>query len=195
MGDIKVNVENRRSDKLLLVAGIGVLIISMMMNVVMLRRNRTLGEWVEAYRSRLVIPKGVRLPTIQGRDLAGKPIAIDFEKQDHPTILFVFSPSCNVCTANWPKWDLILQSRPNTNWRAIFVNMGSPTTSEYRQLHALNHYSVVESLATESILAYRLFQTPETILLSREGKVIFSWEGAITDDVGKSLFAKLISTQ
>jgi hypothetical protein len=166
-------------NKLLLAAGITVLLISTVVNAVMIRENRRLVSLASAFRGQLVLSEGDQLPPLAGVDLNGKSIVVD-SKNEIPTVLFVFSPSCSVCLKNWQNWDSILSSESRSRWRPVFIDAGGNANSDFLQTHGLPRYAVVEDVTKETFLSYRLFSTPQTIVLSRDGKVNFIWGGALS---------------
>jgi hypothetical protein len=96
---------------------------------------------------------------------------------------------------NWPNWDLALAAQPKPNWRPVFVNMGAPTTDKFRHLHGLDRYTVLDDITKDAALAYRPFNTPETIVLNREGEVVGAWDGQLSQTVTSSLSQNLLDVR
>jgi hypothetical protein len=167
-------------NKLLVVAGVLVLFSSMAANLALLRANNQLSARVGALSDQLTAPLGVSLPTLEGDDLTGKPIEIQSQNSGHPTVLFVFSPSCTVCAKNWSNWESLLTSQASLGWRPVFVNTGSHSTAQYQQSHRLDHYETIENISRNTALTYRLYYTPETIILNSEGTAVRSWVGGLS---------------
>ena len=171
------------------------LIVSTSLNVAMIRANRNLANRAEAFRSELAIPNGVVMPDLRGVDLAGKPAVIPSQNPSHPTVIFVFSPTCPSCVRNWSNWTSILSSQSRDLWRPLFINVGPPTTPEFRRLHGLDHYETLDKIDKGTIYDYRIYRTPMTIVLTSSGKVAHAWDGQLSQSLIGSFSQKLLDQQ
>ena len=139
------------------------------------------------------MPVGIHLPAFKGVDRNGKPVVIDPKNAGTATVLFVFSPTCSICARNWRNWNSVLESQGKLGWRPIFVNVGNHTTVDFQNSHGLEHYMIVEEVAKDTALSYRLFHTPETIVLSRSGEVMYVQDGELSPSAITSLSQKLLN--
>ena len=181
-------------NKSLLTIGMFVLLVSTVVNAIMIRENRKLTAQTASLRSQLMVSTGSMLPALKGVNLGGKPIVVDSKDAEHPTVVFVFSPTCGVCLKNWPNWNSILESQAKSGWRPVFVNVGSHASPDFLRSHGLEHYSVVEDVTNDTLLSYRLFHTPQTIVLNRRGEVEYIWDGALSPASMNSLSKALTNT-
>jgi hypothetical protein len=178
--------------KPILAGGVLILLSSLGANVALIRSNRELVARVEDYRTQLLVPKGVSLPPLKGIDLSGRSTVVGFENVNRPTVLFVFSPTCSSCSINWPNWDLLSGSQKKVAWRSVFVNVGGSLPANYIHAHSLDQQLLLTDISKETTLAYRLFYTPETIVLNSQGVAIYAWVGPLTANV-TSAFPQTLS--
>jgi len=134
-------------------------------------------------RRQMTVPLGIVMPPLEGEDSSGKSLKVPAENPGHPTVLFVFSPSCHFCAKNWPNWTSILASEMKGGWRPVFVNAGTLLTPDFRKAHGIDHYITLDKTTSETQLAYRLSETPETIILNSEGRAVQTWAGELSPKV------------
>lgn len=120
------------------------------------------------------------MPNLEGRDSSYAPVSLSLRNTSRPTIVFVFSPTCHYCKDNWSNWDSLLAKRANNEWRAVFLNVGTHSSEGFRQTHALGD-DLIEDVTKKTIDDYRVFYTPETLVLSRDGKIRRSWTGTLRE--------------
>lgn len=161
-------------------------------NVALIAINHKLAHQIELLHEEQVVRKGVVLPPLKGVDLSGKAAYVDYKTGEQPTVLFVFSSTCSVCAKTWPQWDSVLATQKGMGWRPVFVNLGDPVTADYVASHSLDHYTTLDDITKDTVLSYRLFFTPETILLDGEGRVENVWIGQLSPDVTNS-FAQTVA--
>ena len=179
-------------NKLLLGICAIVLLSSALANVLLVRECRDLSKLADSLESQGTTPKGVILPALRGDDLSGTPMTIEVKDTDRPSVLFVFSPACSVCAKNWPKWKSMLDSRKTTLWRPVFVNVGTPSSAEFRTAHGLGQFPTIDIISKDSALAYRFLFTPETIVVNTKGKAEDVWIGELPEGVAEK-FPQTIS--
>lgn len=120
---------------------------------------------------------GTTVPPIKGRLLGAHPGGLDFSRSKVPTLLYVFRPDCGWCEKNLSNLRaLIAASGPR--YRIVGLSLPSATSLNlYLQMTELR-FPVYADVSEDSIEAYRLGGTPETILVSPQSKVLGSWIGA-----------------
>lgn len=155
-----------------------VLVASTVMNFVMIRRNRSLTEHIKSYTAQLSPPIGVPMPDLEGRDSSQALVSLNVRDTNRPTIVFVFSPTRHFCKDNWTNWDRLLENRTNGAWRAVFLNVGTRSTEDFRKTHVLGDY-LIEDVTKKTIDDYRVFYTPGTLVIGSDGKIRRSWTGVL----------------
>ena len=167
-----------------------ILVSSMAANVALMNANRELSAELSR---KTTVPIGVVLPPLEGEDLSGNAVKVAAANPGHPTVLFVFSPTCQFCASNWPNWKSILSSEAQSGWRPVFVNTGIPSAPDFQKSHGIDHYITLEKITPGTQLAYRFSATPETIILNSEGKAVQMWVGELPPKV-VSGFSRALST-
>jgi hypothetical protein len=156
-------------------------------NIAFMRQDALLRARVISLSSELKITLNVPLQApMSGTSLSGSPLAIDFRQADsatgrhHAKILFVLSPECRFCAANWPNWHQLLKDRGgDARWEPVIVNIGPPLDADYLQRHEIGTFAVLQSISPQSAVDYKLFSTPRTIVIDTEGRARGAWEGAL----------------
>jgi peroxiredoxin len=122
------------------------------------------------------VAAGSRIPHIAVRDLDGRRFELDWASVPKPTVLYFFSPKCGWCALNLRNIVDLAGTRKD-GFR--FVGLSAPVAG-LREYVLANHldfsvYSVTEQGALRDI---GLASTPQTLVISRLGVVIKSWQGA-----------------
>ena len=133
---------------------------------------------------------GMAVPPLVGYDLNGKKITLDYGKDHRKTLLLVFSPSCHACDANWPEWQRLIRSSNATDERIILANIATSdpaVTADYITRHHIDSIPALAEVSAESMVAYRLQYTPQTILIGSDGRIEKAYTGVLSSEqfVGK----------
>ena len=142
-----------------------------------LRRIRALSASVETLSPRSGVPEiGSILPAIRARDLAGQSVQLSYGRDQPPTVVYVFSPSCVWCKRNLANIESLV-SRTRGHYRFIGVSLSRSglTTSP-----AAFPFPIFTDISSETSAAYGLGATPQTIVLTNEGRVLKAWSGAFS---------------
>lgn len=118
---------------------------------------------------------GSSVPAIQGKTLGGQLATIGYSGQ-LPTVLYVFQPSCIWCLRNQENITAMTE-RLAGKYRLIGLSLATDGLDEYVKKHNIR-FPVYTDLTPDAIEAYRLGGTPETLVISPDGKVIKNWQGA-----------------
>jgi len=104
-----------------------------------------------------------RRPPITAQDITGQNITIRFDEIERPTLLYVFSPSCGWCKKNEDKIKALTSQTGNTI-RIIGISLSPDGLGEY----VARRFPPVKVIKPDeqTIAAYKLSGTPETILVS-----------------------------
>jgi peroxiredoxin len=153
-----------------------ILILSMAFNLFLAWQLRRAKDGLGRQPSGEALIPGTVVSPIKASDMDGKTVMIDLASKNEPTILYVFNPNCHWCTRNMANVRA-LSNATKGRYNLIGLSLQSDELTTYARknnldipLYALQSYSVIPEL--------RLGGTPETILISQDGKVVKSWLGA-----------------
>jgi hypothetical protein len=116
---------------------------------------------------------------LSGVDADGNFEFVGFGVQKQPTLILVFSPTCEVCRVNWPNWDAILH-KASSGARVVAINLGGHLPNAYLTNHHLNAMDVIAQPFSEGVLEDHFRLTPQTIVVGANGRVKKAWLGALT---------------
>jgi len=168
---------NRGSDSIRIACLIATLLLicSASLNVLLAQKVRQLREWIHLIKSETRLAEGSLVPPIAVRDVNGHPAIISYEQTDLPTLLYVFTPSCGWCAKNMANIKA-LADQARDRYRIIGLSLSSKNLRGYVAEHSLD-FPVYE-VSAESARSYRLGGTPQSIVVSVDGKVLRNWGGA-----------------
>jgi peroxiredoxin len=133
------------------------------------------------FSARAPLSVGVSAPDIIAKNLSGADEKISFKEGDKPGIIYVFSPSCIWCDRNQENLKMIVASKRATH-RIIGVSLVSEGVKEYVAKHNFD-FPVYVNPTHDTVKAYNLGGTPQTIVISSSGKVEQNWEGAFVGEM------------
>lgn len=122
------------------------------------------------------LAEGTTFPRLSVRDLQGQRHIIEYGSSSVPTVLYVFSPTCTWCRSNASKIGS-LKSQIAGKYRVIGISLSDSLLREYIAEYAPG-YSVYSAERNGDAAAYGLGATPETIVVSKNGKILRNWYGA-----------------
>src|SRR6266478_8943632 len=168
---------NRGLDKLNVSAILTLLLIaSVAINVLLAQRLRgaNLARKARIAESQLNI--GVTVPTIIAKRMDGQLSVISYQSTNQPTVLYVFTPPCSWCGRNMDNFKTLLEKEKG-QYRIIGISLSENKLADYVSKNELN-LPVYSGLSPETLRTYKLGTTPQTIVLSPEGRVLQDWVGA-----------------
>lgn len=118
---------------------------------------------------------GSQLPPIDALRFGGSRETIAFSDDARPTLLYVFTPTCKWCGRNLANFHTLVE-RTKNDYRILAVSL-DPDVQSYLTETNLN-VPVFIDVSRETVAAYGLGSTPQTLVISPEGKVLKSWIGA-----------------
>lgn len=121
---------------------------------------------------------GATVPPITGTTADGQQTTIVYEGTGRPTILYVFRPQCIWCARNINNVRALVATKGDED-RFIGLSLSEDGLTTYLASHQLT-IPVVTHLSLETIKAYSLGATPQTIVVSPHGQVVRNWPGAWT---------------
>ncbi len=156
------------------------LVASIALNVLLAHRVRSLTFARSARMAEFRLNVGATVPPIAAKRLDGQQDTISYENTREPTVLYVFTPACSWCARNIDNFKkLVLKERGQ--FRIVGISLSQERLSEYVEKNGLN-IPIYVGLSEETKRAYKLGSTPQTIVISPEGKVLQDWAGAYVGD-------------
>jgi len=114
------------------------------------------------------------------RLLGGQQELISYQRTTEPTVLYVFTPPCVWCARNIDSFKT-LTNKESVQYRFIGISLSEQGLAEYVAKNDLK-LPVYSGLSPETVKTYKLGSTPQTIVISPEGKVLEDWAGAYVGD-------------
>ena len=126
-------------------------------------------------RGLTTLPPGVQMQPLAGLNNSYMPVVVNLGRRQRPTLVLAFSPSCSICTANWPEWEEVLSATSRETARVIAVDLGGALPDAYAKRYRLDGLRVIVHPLAFGVLADNLKLTPETVLVGRDGRVEHVW--------------------
>jgi len=123
-----------------------------------------------------VLKIGTTVPAIALKRFGGKKEVISYQGIEQPTVLYIFTPPCTWCTRNMENFKTLLNAE-STRYRFVGVSLAEQGLAEYVMKNELK-VPVYSGLSPETLTTYKLGGTPQTIVISPEGRVLQDWVGA-----------------
>lgn len=149
-------------------------------NAALIVQNRNLNLSVQ--RGEVAITEGQFMPAIAGIDVNGHEQIFDWGKDTRKTLLMIFSPRCGYCRENMPNWMAILQGIDKSAYRVVVVSSISDGAKEYIEKYQIKDVPIIIEPEPKVLIDYRMYVTPQTVLLNSDGKIEKNWIGKITDE-------------
>lgn len=92
------------------------------------------------------------------------------------TVLYVFSPSCSWCERNLENIKTLASLRGDS-YRFIGISLTSANLENYNGTSKLG-FPVYRNLSKDTLQKLKLGSTPQTIVISPDGRVVKNWLGA-----------------
>lgn len=154
------------------------LLCSTTINIFQARKMGDLRHVINQLKLEGKLREGDAVPQIEAHDLTGQPVTLRYELGGPATVLYVFSPACVWCTKNLENIKAIAKQTRGA-YRLIGLSLSTDKLKEYAVNQKLD-FPVYSDLPQSVISAYKLTGTPETIIVSPEGRVVKRWTGAYT---------------
>ena len=172
----------RRSRRIVFIVTFVALSVSVTLNVLLAHRVRSLTYARSASMAEYQLKVGTTVPPITAKRLDGDQDqdAISYRSTNEATVLYVFTPSCVWCARNLDNLKALLDQK-SSQYRVIGVSLSEQGLAEYLAKNELK-LPVYSGLSPETLKTYKLGSTPQTIVISPEGKVLQDWVGAYVGD-------------
>ena len=165
-------VHKSRTDLFLLL----LLLTSLSLNVYLGWRVRQATPPSSVQQSTFKLSPGMKVEPFTAIGANGEPVTISYGDSDKPTVFYVLSPSCIWCERNQANIDRLAEAKGN-EFRFIGLSLYEPGLKEYLEKHRLK-FPTYTRLTSETINSLGLGGTPQTIVISPEGRVLKNWSGA-----------------
>jgi peroxiredoxin len=157
-----------------------VLVVSVAVNVLLAAKVRSLTHTQTARLAERLLNIGATVPPITARRLDGQQETISYRDNAQSTVLYVFTPPCAWCARNMDNLKTLLD-KERGHYRFIGLSLSEQTLPEYIAKNDLT-LPVYSGLSPDTLKTYKLGSTPQTIVISPEGKVVQDWSGAYVGD-------------
>jgi peroxiredoxin len=176
-----------RASRALLVSCTVALVVSVTLNVVLAHRVRTITHAQSERIAERLLAVGTTVPAIVAKRLDGQEESISYGEVNLSTVLYIFTPPCTWCARNMDNLKTLLD-KERGQYRFIGLSLSAESLPEYVAKNDLK-LPVYSGLSNETKAAYKLSGTPQTIVISPEGKVLQNWMGAYVGDQQKQIEA------
>lgn len=168
-------VHTKRMDHFLLL----LLLASLSLNVYLGWKVRQAKTTSSIQQNTFSLSPGMKVNPVIVVSLDGKEHTFSFTSNDKPTVFYVLSPSCVWCERNKANIKKLAELRGG-DFRFVGISLADPGLKEYMEGHHLN-FPVYTRLTSETINSLGLGSTPQTIVISSDGRVLKNWTGAYTE--------------
>jgi hypothetical protein len=166
----------KRPSRTVLAAVAVALAVSVTLNVLLAHRVRSLTYARSASMSAYQLKVGTAVPPIAVKRLGGQQEVISYQGVNQSTVLYVFTPPCSWCARNMDNFKTLL-GKESGEYRFIALSLSEDTLAEYVAKNDLK-LPVYSGLSMDTKAAYKLSGTPQTIVVSSDGRVLQNWMGA-----------------
>jgi hypothetical protein len=130
--------------------------------------------------SRAALGIGAKVPPITGKHVDGSPARVDYAASSTPTLLYVLSPKCIWCKRNQPNFQTLLKEATG-RFRVVCVSLQSEGLDDYVADNELTApgLEVLSDVPQPLQQIYSFSGTPQTLVVSPEGRVMARWSGAL----------------
>jgi peroxiredoxin len=149
---------------------------SVLLNIFLANRISKLNQDLVWANEQKQLTPGMVVTSLEVLDKDGKPVTISYLENSLPTVLYIFSPTCHWCEQNIDNINF-LANYTGDKYRFIGISLSREKLEEYLVQHKMP-FSVYHSLSDSARLSYGLGATPQTIVISSDGKVLRNWSGA-----------------
>jgi peroxiredoxin len=158
------------------------LVCSVAVNVMLARKTKRLEASLDRFRSGKHLPVGLSVPPIELLSMNGTLSKISYSETTVPTVLYFFSTSCKWCDLNSQNIKFMGSSlKDNYRFIGICLDRDLKELSQYVSRNELP-FPIYHTPSSTDWTTYKLGGTPQTIVVSPEGKVLEEWSSAYSLD-------------
>lgn len=133
------------------------------------------------------IQSGKAMPPLNGYDVNGERVTINYELDNRKTLLLSFAPGCDVCEENMPNWKSLMRDVNRQAIRMVVISIRPEGAKEYVIRHDFNSLPVLVEIDPEAKAVYDLVRAPETVLINPDGIVERIWTGVLYEEQQKEI--------
>lgn len=153
--------------------------VSLAVNLLLAYKVRTLSDSLaELTAPPPAVEVGTVVSPIKAHGLDGQASVISYADGDRPVVLYVFTPQCPWCARNLANLKTLL-AHGRGDYRFVGLSLTDKDVRDYAAKNQLD-LPVYFNPSDEATREYKLGSTPQTIVISRDGKVLKNWLGAYT---------------
>ncbi len=152
------------------------LIVSAAINVFQNRKITQLRSAIAILKSEGQLALGSTVPSIDARDENKNSARLSYVEGGPPTVLYVFSPQCGWCTRNLDSIKALAKGI-NGSYRFAAVSLSEEKLQEYITEKDFK-FPIYTGLSISTAKAYKFGGTPQTLVISSDGRVQKNWMGA-----------------
>ena len=156
------------------------LVVSVSINVLLAHRLSNLNYARSAKIADQQLRSGTTVPPITAKRLGGQQEVITYRETRQPTVLYVFTPPCAWCARNMDNLKALIDKESGP-YRFIGLSLSEEGLAQYIAKNDLK-LPIYSGLSSDTQKTYKLGGTPQTIVISPEGKVLQDWAGAYVGD-------------
>ena len=130
---------------------------------------------------------GSSLRSMELEDIHGETRTISLER-NKPTVLYIFNPSCKWCEQNLANIETLASQR-HDEYHFIGVAITRSGLEDYLKHHMLMFkcYGPPSSWISRALA---IKATPQTLVISKDGKIIHNWVGAFVNTTSQQVEAE-----
>jgi peroxiredoxin len=150
--------------------------VSLAVNLLLAYKVRTLSDSLAESTAPPAVAVGTAVPPIKAHGPDGQEYVISYADGDRPVVLYVFTPQCPWCARNLANLKALL-AHGRGDYRFVGLSLTDKDVRDYAAKNQLD-LPVYFNPSVEATREYKLGSTPQTIVISRDGKVLKNWLGA-----------------
>ncbi|MEM7583644.1 MAG: redoxin domain-containing protein [Acidobacteriota bacterium] len=149
-------------------------------NTALLSQNRALKQTLKVRSEPAFLTLGQPVSTLRGLDLRGEEQNLEIATRSKKTVLLVFQPTCQWCRKNMDNWSTLLEQADRESYRFLAISTRPEGVADYvDQYPAMSGMPMIADPHLDDRLRYRLYDTPQTIVIDSNGVVEKIWLGAL----------------
>jgi peroxiredoxin len=134
---------------------------------------------------------GDTLPPVPLLSLSGERLELSVSGDSKPLLLFIFSPTCSICTQTIPIWKGLFDEAKARSIEVVGISVLDTTrTSRYVNQHPVP-WEVFSTAGRDAVQALRVEKVPMTVLVEASGNVRAALRGRL-DDVERAQVLKFL---
>lgn len=171
------SADNPRTLRYVIWAMTVILGISLATNVWLAFKNKRLSE--SAAANTVPLPRlqvGATVSPLKASDISGRQQTVFYNQSALPVVLYVFTPECIWCARNLDNLRKLVAQK-NGSYRFVGLSLAAEKLETYVAENRLT-FPVYSDPSDDLMSEYKLGATPQTIVISSDGRVLQNWTGA-----------------